>query len=213
MRLLIGAGAGLVAGVIGAAVWAAIAYYGDVEIGWIAWGIGAAVGFAVAVGTGGIGGATPGAIAVVLAGASVLCGKYAASAMYVDEMIGEHHVVVDEEVALTYICDSLLQEAAEAGDPITWPDGGDVDGGFTKREYPAALWSEAESLYASWSPDEQDAYRADIQAMIDGMEAQYAEVAREEGFMASFSVFDLLWGFLALGTAFKLAFSGGPAGE
>ncbi|MEM1167200.1 MAG: hypothetical protein AAGI30_13025 [Planctomycetota bacterium] len=208
MRLFIGAGIGVLAGLIGAAIWAAISYYGNVEIGWIAWAIGAAVGFAVAVGTSGEGGATPATIAVVIAAASVLGGKYAATAMHVDEVIDAQHIVVTDEVAITYVCDSLLEEAFEEGEPMTWPDGRDVEGGYTQSDYPADLWTEAETLYASWSPDEQAAYREDIQAMVDDAESIVASIAREEGFMSSFSAFDLLWGFLALGTAFKIAFAG-----
>jgi len=43
---------GLAVGVLGAVAWAAIAYFGDLEIGWLAWGIGAGVGAAVRAGHG-----------------------------------------------------------------------------------------------------------------------------------------------------------------
>jgi hypothetical protein len=32
--------AGLIGGVVGGAIWAAIAYFANAEIGWIAWGMG-----------------------------------------------------------------------------------------------------------------------------------------------------------------------------
>jgi hypothetical protein len=44
MNLLKMASGGAVAGLIGAAIWAAIGYFSGLEIGWIAWGIGMLVG-------------------------------------------------------------------------------------------------------------------------------------------------------------------------
>ena len=43
--------AGLVAALIGGVVWAAIAIFGNLEVGWVAWGIGVAVGGAMALTT------------------------------------------------------------------------------------------------------------------------------------------------------------------
>ncbi|NOZ39633.1 MAG: hypothetical protein GXP24_05340, partial [Planctomycetes bacterium] len=39
---------GAIAGAVGAAIWAAVAYFANLEIGYIAWGIGGLVGVAVA---------------------------------------------------------------------------------------------------------------------------------------------------------------------
>ncbi|MBN4052614.1 hypothetical protein JYT82_00715, partial [bacterium AH-315-K20] len=68
--------AGCVAAVIGAAIWAAVAYYAHFEIGWIAWIIGAMVGGAVFATAGDQAGMMTGVGAAVIAIAGVVGGKY-----------------------------------------------------------------------------------------------------------------------------------------
>ena len=73
---------GTIAAIIGAVIWGAIAFYGKVEIGYLAIGIGLLVGFGVSAGSrsGGVGAA---AIAVILTVLSLVGGKYAAVQMAV----------------------------------------------------------------------------------------------------------------------------------
>ncbi len=47
MKSVVWAAAGIVAGLVGAAIWMAIAHFANMEIGWIAWGIGFLVGISV----------------------------------------------------------------------------------------------------------------------------------------------------------------------
>lgn len=47
MKSVVWASAGILAGLIGAAIWMAIAHFANMEIGWIAWGIGFLVGISV----------------------------------------------------------------------------------------------------------------------------------------------------------------------
>jgi len=75
MNLAKGMVAGLIAAIIGSLLWAAIAFYANFEIGYLAWGIGLGVGFAVAFASTG-GGPVAGVMAVVLTTLSILGGKY-----------------------------------------------------------------------------------------------------------------------------------------
>ncbi len=72
--------AGVIAGFAGALVWAAIVVFAGFEIGWLAWGIGAAVGGAVAWGSEG----TPamGVAAVVISVLAIAGGKYFSVEMF-----------------------------------------------------------------------------------------------------------------------------------
>jgi len=81
-RLLLGAVAGAIAAAVGAAVWAGIVYYAQMEIAWIAIGIGFLVGFAVRTAGRGV---TPkfGILGALLSLLSVVCGKYFAIIAFV----------------------------------------------------------------------------------------------------------------------------------
>ena len=81
--------AGSIGGLVGAAIWAAISYAVNAEVGYVAWGIGGIVGIAVRFVAGereeGIG---PGVTAAVIAILAVLGGKYAAVHMLVSHHMG-----------------------------------------------------------------------------------------------------------------------------
>jgi hypothetical protein len=66
---------GLIGGAIGAAVWAALAYYLNFEFAIVAWGIGGLVGFCCRAGAGASSGLVSGLIAAAIALASIAGGK------------------------------------------------------------------------------------------------------------------------------------------
>lgn len=66
---------GSIGGVLGMLAWGGIIYAADREIGWVAWGIGALVGFGVGVTAGDNGGELSGIIAVVISLLSIFAGK------------------------------------------------------------------------------------------------------------------------------------------
>lgn len=72
---------GIAAGVVGAVIWAAIAYYADLQIGWIAILVGGMVGLAVAAGGGS--GQTAGVMAAAIAVGAICAGKVGAMYSYV----------------------------------------------------------------------------------------------------------------------------------
>lgn len=82
--------AGLGAAAVGASVWAAIAYYADYELGFVAWGIGVAVGFAIAR-IAGASGMPAQAIAVICALLGIAGGKYAAFYAFIKDEINAEY--------------------------------------------------------------------------------------------------------------------------
>ena len=78
---------GVVAGSVGAAIWAWVSLTTNREIGWIAWGIGGLVGLAVRLasheeeGDGFL----PGLVALIIAILAIVAGKYAAVHLSVEE--------------------------------------------------------------------------------------------------------------------------------
>jgi len=113
-----------VAGVAGAALWAAVAYFANLESGWIAWGVGALCGAGALIGGGRSAGFLGGVVAVVLAMASICGGKYAAvhfGLNHADSMI---QAEIEEMIAFnhdapehfkSFLADRLIEERVAAG--------------------------------------------------------------------------------------------------
>jgi hypothetical protein len=79
---------GGIAGVIGALVWGGIIYGTGYEVGYVAWGIGALVGFGVLLGSQEYSGVTSGIVALVLANLSIFFGKCFGISLLVSDMFG-----------------------------------------------------------------------------------------------------------------------------
>ncbi|MEX0728739.1 MAG: hypothetical protein WEB58_08830 [Planctomycetaceae bacterium] len=80
---------GLIAGGIGAFIWGGIGYFTGYEIGWLAWGIGAACGAAVGAGSGAVDEFVSGMIAVVCALGSIALGKYLIVYFLMQKLVAE----------------------------------------------------------------------------------------------------------------------------
>jgi len=222
LRALIGA---LVAGAIGAAVWGAISYYTNYEIGWIAWGIGALVGIGAYVGSGGQGGGTVGVIAGIIAIASVIGGKYAVIEIVGNAEIKKAHAEVetrlgelfsDEKAFKIHMAHQLVEEATTAGKTLKWPEGKDDDEAENPEDFPAEIWKDVEARWKAMPTDVKRDYcqqtkevaNEQAHAVIDSVGASI----KGKGFAASFSIWDVLWLGLAMMTGTRFG-SGGSAGE
>lgn len=187
--------AGLVAALMGGAVWAGIAIYGNVEVGWVAWGIGVAVGGAMALTTS----ARSRKLAVaaaVLALVGLGAGKamtFAGSAGPIaDEIMAEDGYMqgmtawrLYAEGALSPDLQQAVAETEARGDTLT-----------------DALWAdmlvEADARLATMSDGDR---RELAREAAGGMIRQMGIV---EGLRAQLSGFDILWIFLALATAWRI---------
>ena len=220
LRALIGA---LVAGAVGAAIWGAISYYTHYEIGWIAWGIGALVGLGAHVGSGGQGGGAAGFIAGVVAVASVLGGKYAVVEIVGNADIKQAHADVDVRLAemfndenafKVHMAHQLVDQASTDGRSLKWPEGKNDEDAEKAEDFPTDVWKDVEARWKAMPADAKKDYceqtkeaaREGIHGMVDAL----GSAAKEQGFMASFSIWDVLWLGLALITGAR--FGSGSAG-
>jgi hypothetical protein len=199
-------GAGMIAGLFGAFVWAGISYGTNYEVGYIAWGIGAIVGFAVrAVAGNDKEGFAPGATAVAVAIGAVLLGKFLAAHFSVNKEVAELQVpVFTAENAQMRIAREIAEERISKGQNIVFAAGKTLDDVESPTDMPPALWQEATSKWNAIPADEQ---KRQIDETNDGLKklvGMLAGKARSERFANSFSPFDLLWAFLAAGTAYRL---------
>lgn len=171
---LIGA---LIGGAIGASIWAAISYFFNYEIGLIAWGIGAMVGVGATIGPveGQGGGAIMGAMAAIVAMASVAGGKYAASYFAVQDAYGGIFDAapmtiadVNDEWLMYRIAYDHCEELSEAGEVIDWGEPSlYLEAAFWPEDYPDDIQDETHRKWNGMSFGEQRSYRKQILDSID----------------------------------------------
>lgn len=212
MNLFAAIGGGVIGGVIGAAIWAAISYYTNYEIGYIAWGIGALVGFCVRTGARELNGFVPALIAVLLAAGSIVGGKYAVATITAQDHFGKLEFVTSDTVQLTR-AEGLVGEWAAQNKPLNWPDGKNSETAESLVDYPVDVQDEVRKQWNALSP-------ADQQAEVEKMKATFAPLfesikagAVNEIFKGSFGPYDLLWLGLACYTAWNLGAGSGETKE
>lgn len=193
---------GLVAGIFGAAVWVAIGYFLEAEVGYVAWGIGLIVGIGVAVGA-----ETPGAgtglLATAIAIGSVVAGKYFVVYFLMQSAMGEvADVSVDDDAVVNQLANEIVEERE-----LTMPEfGDDVDFESIEDEdfYPPGVWAEAKTKFAELSPEQVAERKDQHRQMIEEITGQLTSAIRDSAFKESFGGFDILWFALAAITAFKV---------
>lgn len=207
--------AGIAAGVAGAAVWAGLAYYANVEVGYVAWGIGLLVGFAVAAT--GKNGALPGVAAVLITIVSIVAGKYAAVELAFREVGASTDAIMEEIKAegdkgvVRSLADAIVAERMEKGEQLAWPAGMSIEDAMEPADYPPGIWAAAEKEWGGKSEEEKQSARDAHLALVEANMAAGMAAARTEGFLATFGVIDLVFFGLAVVTAWGLASRGEEA--
>lgn len=200
---------GVIAGALGAILWAAISYYGNVEIGWLAWGIGAAVGVAVSVGTKG-GGLFPALIAVLITTLSLCGGKYLAVRMAfseIEEAVATVSFDFTDEDCVSAIANESVTEKISAGEYVVFKNGKSIDDAEGLEDYPADIVKSAQLTWDKKSPIEQSDYKAAREEEFSEMMSAFKADIMHQGFMASFSGMDIVFFLLGIASAGKIAFS------
>lgn len=208
MKLGPAIGAGVVAGLIGAAIWAAIAYYANMEIGWVAWGIGALVGVAMAAVAQQTGPAL-GAAAVVITILSIVGGKYASVQVAISAALGDESEIFaayeSEEFLTGFLADAEVERRTLENEPINWPAGVDPTAAEAKADYPPEVWAVADEAWSKMTPEQQEEFKQERITEGRTNVAAYADAIAGEAFTESFGAMDILFFGLAVFTAFRLA--------
>lgn len=213
IRALVG---GLIGGAVGAGIWAAIAYFANYELGIIAWVVGGLVGFGVGAGAGQSASMLTGVLAAVLALGSVAGGKYWAVHAAVGKATKQVVSIlqITEDRAKMYMANSLISEYEGQGKTLVWAAGKSKDSTDKKPEdYPKDLWEDVSKRWAAMSPADQENYRRSVEDLFKASMDQFAASYEQKKFFDSFTLFDALWAFLAVGTAFRLGAGGIGDGE
>jgi hypothetical protein len=135
---------GIIGGAIGAGIWAGVAYGTGYESGWIAVAIGALAGTGVRMGSSLTGGQAAGLVAAVLAGLSILGGKYFALQLVAGEALSP------QMFATASIANVISAERGSVMPP-------NLEEAQTLADfYPPDVWAEAERRYSALSAQEQE---------------------------------------------------------
>lgn len=204
----------LAGGAIGATIWALISYYANYELGIIAWAVGALTGAGMMLGARDVQSSLSGLIAVVIALGSIAAGKYAVVQVYVNreaEQVQRDFVITDEHTKL-YIADRLVEEYEKEGKPLKWPEGFNAETAQEPAHFPPGLWKDLESRWAAMNDEQKSVYHKAVEANLKAFVKDASSEATSEGFIASFSPYDALWGVLALLSAYKIG-SGQGGGD
>lgn len=187
--------AGASAGLLGGIGWYLIVRFTGYEVGWIAWGIGLAVGSAMAAATQSRSKPLAAQAGMLAAGAlivgKVLIFQWAAGPALAKEL-------QQNPEALRQMAFLEMYESGEFPEHLE----GQITALPEDEPWPDSLAAQIESLLNAridqLGGGEMDAAALEMAGMIR------AEVTLMDGILASISLFDLLWFFLAVGTAWKL---------
>lgn len=213
VKWLIGGGIGAV---VGGLVWVLLGYYANVEVGYVAWGIGILVGLGVrfAAHLDNIAESEfQGVVAAAIALFAVIASKYIVFYLLVGSAIG---TVLDEASAIdsnddgilmTMMADQVVDEFEDRGRTMRWPAGQGRDTAVEEADYPPAVWKEATKRFESLTEADREAMVAEHQQSIEELRSLLQ--AEMPSFTDTFSPMDALWIFLAVASAYKLASGGG----
>lgn len=197
----------LLAGGLGAGLWALIAWKLHLETGIVAWGIGVAVGFGMMIGAGTSRNAMTGIAAVLIALLSIAAGKYGAVYAVSQRLTAsaQTNFNMSPENGKIRIADEMIAEQQAAGKAIIWRNGATgIEDADELADYPPDIEQAAVARWESMPQAEQDAYLQKMQQSAQsGVKSMLSEL-RWLAFKKSFSFFDILWAVLAVVSAWRL---------
>ncbi|MBL8885088.1 MAG: hypothetical protein JNK16_00390 [Phycisphaerales bacterium] len=197
---------GLIGGVIGAIIWAAIAHYTDREFTIVAWGVGVLVGVGTAIFAGNDVSPLTGAAAAIIALCSIAGGKFAVVHAVAGQVKTAIHadIKIDDDRALVGIADQLAEEAEKSGKKLDWPKLMSREEASEEKDFPPAIWADAKARWTAMTPAAQETYKRDLEQHIHAQVDSAIGEAESTIFLQTLTFLDLIWGFLAVASAFKL---------
>lgn len=207
--------AGTLGAGIGGGIWVLLGYFANLEVGYVAWGIGLLAGLGVRWKMEAQEVNAAAGIAAVAAAVLVIAGsKYIVVRLHVENLLGPILAAEERVDPIDYVAGDIVEERELAGEPVEWPEAEvDADGELIGAGYPADVVDEARQRWEAMPERERADYltkkrdeRAEQMAMI-------REQINDDAFKDSFSPFDLLWFGLAVFTAFKVGRGAEPAAD
>lgn len=156
-----------------------------------------------------------GTTAAIITLVAILLGKFATIELVMNDEFGDPQALIRESIAAlnnetltSYLADEIIQGMEENGEAVDWPAGVDPTTASTRVEYPPNVWIAAEEQWNALTPEEKQDFQAAIEENIKAnfaanFDAIQNEI-RNQGFLQSFGMMDLVFFGLALYTAFAV---------
>lgn len=194
--------AGVVAAFLGGGLWAAIVVVTHYEVGWVAWGVGALVGIAMARMTSARGRHVA-MLGALLAGLGLVTGKLLIVTFAARPGIARE--IVNDPALLTQAALFELRETRALPESVQTR----LDALASTDTLPDDLWAAMEAAGAEHAAS---ASTADRERMARGFASMVTASVGTSGLLrAQLSPWDLLWLFLALTTAWRLLSGAEPS--
>jgi hypothetical protein len=195
----------VVGGAVGGFVWALIAFYGNVEIGWIAWGIGVLCGFCVKLVAKNQADSLTGVIAAFGSVTGIGLGKY----LTVAWLIGKMTAGVFDDARMTQVIElraavQTAEEMIEARQKVDFTNGKSIESADSINDFPASVQQAARQKIKDLPPGEYDKMLKDLRQEMEDMKGMLAPDPIE-AIKASLHPLDTLFAFLAVMSAYQIA--------
>lgn len=170
------------------------------QLGIIAWGVGGLTGLGVAMAAGQRAGTATGVLAAGLAFCVILASKLVVTILFVNQWMGQLEAPAHlQEQIILQEAQTLAEEQEKRGAKLNWPPGKSLDDATELADFPEPIAKQAQENWNAQTPR--------IKENQKNMN-QIARVGKAfvigAAFVASFTLFDLLWFFLAMGSAFRI---------
>lgn len=201
LKWIVGGG---VAGIVGAAIWAAIVHYTNYEVGYVAWGVGAAVGYGVRKMAGQEEGVAPGVVAAVIAVLALVARKYAVAMAAVQGNMPDVAQFVTPQSMVVSNAEQICLERSLKGQKLQFPPGKNAENAEKQSDFPADVWKEADERWSKLDPAAQQQQLEAKRTLINQQMQALKGGLQDKLFEKSLGLFDILWLVLAVGSAFKI---------
>lgn len=195
----------VVGGAAGGLVWALIAFYGNVEIGWIAWGIGVLCGFCVKLVAQDKADSLTGIIAAFGSVTGIGLGKY----LTVAWLIGKMTAGVFDDAKMTEMLElraavQTAEQMIERRQKVNFTNGKSIETADSINDFPADVQQVARQMLKDLPPGE---YEKKVNELRQEMEAIKGMMAPDpiEAIKASLHPLDALFAFFAVMSAYQIA--------
>ncbi len=116
--------------------------------------------------------------------------------------------LANPDYVVSVIAGELCKEREAAGQPVNWPLDMSAEMAWLKADFPPDIWSDAEGRWNAMTPDAQQIYHTQVRDLLKYEDAHVRSeidaLVRNEGYFATFTLYDILWFALALGAAFRI---------
>lgn len=202
---------GVAGGLAGALVWILVGYFTGYEVGYIAWGVGflAGAGLRYFAWKSDIEeSAAQGIAAAVIAIGCILVGKLGVAYLLVENAKQEFaaelgDLTISDDLMIAAQAHDIVAARELEGKPVPRPKVDILLDDNPKNDFPKDIWDDAARKWRQMS----DAERAAAIEKEKEATRQQAETLVPDAmsvFKDSFAFWDLLWAFLAVGTAYKI---------